>query len=125
MNRLVLSAEQSAFLRQAGVTFAVVHPGSYPANVGRYVLDLIECDYKRAVDAVEVATGQARATRPRSTPTAKAGAATGHPESQGDRPPPPVGLGSPERGRPSSATSPRNLPRHHDSQGRHTHTETP
>ena len=114
MNRLVLSAEHSAFLRQAGVTFAVVHPGSYPANVGRYVLDLIPCDYKRAVDAVAVATGQARATRPRSTPAAKAGAATGHPEGQGDRPPPPVGLGSPERGRPSSATSPQNLPRHKD-----------
>jgi hypothetical protein len=125
MNRLVLSAEQSAFLRQAGVTFAVVHPGSYPANVGRYVLDLIPCDYKRAVDAVEVATGQARATRPRSTLTVKAGAATGHPESQGDRPPPPPAFGS-FLGHPvASATSPRNLPRHHDSQGRHTHTETP
>lgn len=87
MNRLVLSAEQSAFLRQAGVTFAVVHPGSYPENVGRYVVDLIECDYKRAVDAVEVATGQARATRPRSTPVTKAGAATGHPEDKGEPPP--------------------------------------
>ena len=125
MNRLVLSAEQSAFLRQAGVTFAVVHPGSYPANVGRYVLDLIPCDYKRAVDAVEVATGQARATRPRSTPAAKAGAATGHPESQGDRPPPPPAFGSFQGHPVASATSPRNLPRHHDSQGRHTHTETP
>jgi hypothetical protein len=65
MNRLVLSEDQSAFIRESGIKFAVVHPGSYPTNVGRYVLDLIPCDYQRAVDAIAVATGEARATRPR------------------------------------------------------------
>ena len=65
MNRLVLSEDQSAFIRESGIKFAVVHPGSYPANVGRYVLDLIPCDYQRAVDACAVAAGEARATRPR------------------------------------------------------------
>jgi hypothetical protein len=63
--RLVLTEDQSAFIREAGVTFAVIHPGSYPENVGRFVVDLIECDYQRAVDAVAVASGEARATRPR------------------------------------------------------------
>jgi hypothetical protein len=65
MNRLVLSEDQSAFIRETGVKFAVIHPGSYPHNVGRYVLDLIPCDYQRAVDAVAVASGEAKATRPR------------------------------------------------------------
>jgi hypothetical protein len=63
--RLVLTEDQSAFIRESGIKFAVVHPGSYPHNVGRYVLDLIECDYQQAVDAVAVATGEARATRSR------------------------------------------------------------
>lgn len=63
--RLVLTEDQSAFIRESGIRFAVVHPGSYPHNVGRYVLDLIECDYHQAVDAVAVASGEARATRPR------------------------------------------------------------
>ena len=63
--RLVLTEDQSAFIRETGMTFAVVHPGSYPENVGRFVVDLIECDYQRAVDAVAVASGEAKATRPR------------------------------------------------------------
>ena len=48
MNRLVLSEDQSAFIRESGIKFAVVHPGSYPENAGRFVVDLIECDYQRA-----------------------------------------------------------------------------
>jgi hypothetical protein len=63
--RLVLTEDQSAFIRETGMTFAVVHPGSYPENVGRFVLDLIPCDYQRAVDAVAVASGEAKATRPK------------------------------------------------------------
>jgi hypothetical protein len=82
MNRLVLSEDQSAFIRESGIKFAVVHPGSYPANVGRYVLDLIPCDYQRAVDAIAVATGEARATRPRvTTPAIATDASQGHPEA--------------------------------------------
>lgn len=65
MNRLVLTEEQSAFIRETGIKFAVVHPGSYPSAAGRFVVDLIECDYQQAVDAVAVASGEARATRPR------------------------------------------------------------
>ena len=63
--RLVLTEDQSAFIREAGVKFAVIHPGSYPHTVGRFVIDLIECNYQQAVDAVAVASGEARATRPR------------------------------------------------------------
>jgi hypothetical protein len=63
--RLVLTEDQSAFIRESGIKFAVVHPGSYPENVGRFVVDLIECDYQRAVDAIAVASGEAKATRPR------------------------------------------------------------
>jgi len=65
MTRLVLTEDQSAFIREAGVKFSVIHPGSYPHTVGRFVVDLIECDYQQAVDACAVATGEARATRPR------------------------------------------------------------
>ena len=62
-DRLVLTAEQSEHLRATGIRFAVVHPGSYPANVGRFVLDLIPCDCKRAEDAVAVAMGTKRAAK--------------------------------------------------------------
>jgi hypothetical protein len=80
MNRLVLTEDQSAFIRESGIKFAVVHPGSYPANVGRYVLDLIPCDCQRAVDAVAVATGEARANRPRvKAPAIATDALEGHP----------------------------------------------
>lgn len=61
--RLVLTEDQSRFIRETGIRFAVVHPGSYPENVGRYVLDLIECDYPTACAAVEVAQGKRRTVR--------------------------------------------------------------
>jgi hypothetical protein len=82
MNRLVLTEDQSAFIRETGMKFAVIHPGSYPHNVGRYVIDLIPCDYQRAVDAVAVASGEARATRPRvKAPAITPDASQGHPEA--------------------------------------------
>jgi hypothetical protein len=64
-HRLVLTEAQSEFLRTAGAKFAVIHPGSYPENPGRHVLDLIECDQKTAAAAVAVALGEARAVKPR------------------------------------------------------------
>ena len=67
MNRLILTEEQSECIRQSGVRFAVIHPGSYPATAGRFVLDLMSCDYKQAVDAIDVATSKARAVRPRKS----------------------------------------------------------
>ncbi len=71
-HRLVLTEGQSAFLREAGVRFAVIHPGSYPENPGRHVIDLIECDHKCARDALAVAMGEARAVKvktPKATST--------------------------------------------------------
>ena len=70
IQRLVLTEEQSAFIRETGIKFAVIHPGSYPHTVGRFVIDLIECDYKQAADACAVAAGEAKATRPRVKPPA-------------------------------------------------------
>ncbi len=68
-DRLVLTEPQSEHLRAAGIRFAVVHPGSYPENPGRFVLDLIPCDYQRAADAVAVAIGTKHAAKPRAKPT--------------------------------------------------------
>jgi hypothetical protein len=67
--RLVLTEAQSEHLRAVGIRFAVVHPGSYPENVGRFVLDLIPCDYQRAADSVAVAMGTKRAAKPKAKPT--------------------------------------------------------
>lgn len=64
--RLVLTEAQSAHLRAVGVHFAVVHPGSYPETPGRFVLDLIPCEYAVARDAVAVAIGTKRASKPRA-----------------------------------------------------------
>ena len=64
--RLVLTEAQSEHLRAVGVRFAVVHPGSYPKTPGRFVLDLIPCDCATATEAVEVAMGTKRATKPRA-----------------------------------------------------------
>lgn len=74
-HRLVLTEAQSAFLRESGARFAVVHPGSYPEHPGRHVLDLIECDHKTAAAAVAVALGEAKAIRPKAS-TTRARAAT-------------------------------------------------
>jgi hypothetical protein len=59
--RLVLTPEQSAAIHESGIRFAVVHPGSYPTNPGRWVVDLIECDQPTADAAVSVAQGRATA----------------------------------------------------------------
>lgn len=62
--RLVLSAEQSAAIRESGIRFAVIHPDSYPSPfVGRWVVDLIECDQPTADAAVGVAMGTRTARR--------------------------------------------------------------
>ena len=74
--RLVLTEDQSAFIRESGIKFAVVHPGSYPANVGRYVLDLIPCDYQTAAAAVEVATGARKPGKRINTPATAPDAAS-------------------------------------------------
>lgn len=66
--RLVLTAEQSAAIRESGIRFAVVHPGSWPENPGRWVVDLIECDVHQANAAVRVAQGLS--TERRSRPSA-------------------------------------------------------
>lgn len=63
--RITLTDEQSQTLQAAGIRFAIVHPGSYPINPAGYHLDLIACDYQQAAAALSVATGEARATRPR------------------------------------------------------------
>ena len=56
--RLVLTAEQSAVIRESGIRFAIIHPDSYPSpTVGRWVVDLIECDVHQANAAVRVAMG--------------------------------------------------------------------
>lgn len=67
--RLVLSPEQSAAIRESGIRFAVVHPGSWPDNPGRYVLDLIKCDAATATAAVNVALGLARAHKIKQPPS--------------------------------------------------------
>jgi hypothetical protein len=60
--RLVLSAEQSAAIRESGIRFAVVHPDSWPSpTVGRWLVELIECDQPTADAACRVALGKARA----------------------------------------------------------------
>lgn len=123
--RILLSEAASKHLLKAGECFMIAGKSSHPEQPGRIVLHLVPIDKPLADAACLVAMGQARATRPRSTPAAKVGAATGHPEGQGDRPPPPPAFGSFPGTPLPSATSPHNLPRHHDSQGRNTHTETP
>jgi hypothetical protein len=67
--RLVLSAEQSAAIRESGIRFAIIHPDSYPSpNVGRWVVDLIECDSSTANAAVRVATGKSTERRKPAKP---------------------------------------------------------
>lgn len=65
--RLVLTEDQSAFIRQSGQRFFVVHPGS-TTDPGRMILDLIPCDYKQAVDACDVAQGNATVKRKKPVP---------------------------------------------------------
>jgi hypothetical protein len=56
--RLILTAEQSAAIRESGIRFAVIHPESYPSpHVGRWVVDLVECNVHQADAAVRVARG--------------------------------------------------------------------
>jgi len=78
--RLVLSEEQSAAIRESGIRFAIVHPGSYPATVGRWVVDLIECDHDQAKGACEVAMGESVAKRIKPS-AGHLAAADGQPES--------------------------------------------
>jgi hypothetical protein len=65
--RLVLTEEQSKFIRESGERFFVIHPGS-TTDPGRMILDMIPCDYQQAVAAVRVAKGEATATAKRKTP---------------------------------------------------------
>ena len=56
--RLILTPEQSAVIRESGIRFAVIHPDNYPSpTVGRWVVDLIECDQPTADAACRVALG--------------------------------------------------------------------
>jgi hypothetical protein len=67
--RLLLSAEQSAAIRESGIRFGIIHPDSWPSpTVGRWVVDLIECDVHAANSAVRVALGQARAVNLKKDP---------------------------------------------------------
>ena len=54
--RLVLTPEQTAALADGGPRFSVciVHPGSWPDNAGRMLLDLIETDSTTANAVVAV-----------------------------------------------------------------------
>lgn len=63
--RLVLTEGQTAFIRNHGIRFALVHPGSTEVN-GRMVLDLFEIDREAGNAAVRVALGQTteRKTKP-------------------------------------------------------------
>lgn len=62
--RLVLAPEQSAAICESGLRFAVIHPDSHPSpTVGRWLLDLIECDQPTADAAVRVALGHSRTVR--------------------------------------------------------------
>lgn len=70
--RLILTAEQSAAIRESGIRFAIIHPDSYPSpTVGRWVVDLIECDSATANAAVRVARGISKERRSKP-PTAAA-----------------------------------------------------
>lgn len=62
--RLILTAEQSAAIRESGIRFAIIHPDSYPSpTAGRWVVDLIECDAATANALVAVLRGEARVVR--------------------------------------------------------------
>ena len=65
VHRLVLTEDQSAFLRECGKHFIVVTPGSYPSSTGRMVLHIVECGDKQAADACKVALGSHRAVKNR------------------------------------------------------------
>ena len=69
VHRLVLTEDQSAFLRECGKHFVVISPGSYPASTGRMVLHIVECGIKPAADACKVALGQARAIKAKPGPS--------------------------------------------------------
>lgn len=66
IHRLVLTEEQSAFLRERGRHFTIITPGSYPDAVHRHVLLLVECEEKAATDACDVALGKASIRRAKS-----------------------------------------------------------
>lgn len=61
--RLVLTAEQTAFLREEGIHFVAGSPVSMNATTGRATLLLFECDRKTADAACRVAQGTHRAAR--------------------------------------------------------------
>ena len=64
--RLVLTEEQSAAIRESGIRFAVMGPGSYPGATGRSVLYLFECAQETAQAACGVALGTHRAAKIRT-----------------------------------------------------------
>ena len=95
--RLVLSEEQSAAIRESGIKFAIVHPGSYPTAAGRWVVSLVECTQDEAQAACEVAMGQSKARRikPATTPASPADGSDTRPKRQdgysaATGPPPPT-----------------------------------
>lgn len=66
--RLVLSAEQTAAILESGIRFAIIHPGSWPENPGRWVVDLFEVSVATANAAAGVAMGTHRAVK-KTTPS--------------------------------------------------------
>lgn len=64
--RILLSESASARLRSAGDCFAVVGRASYPDDLRRMVLHLVPAPLARAAAACRVATGEARAVKPRT-----------------------------------------------------------
>lgn len=63
--RIILSQAASDAIASAGECALVIGRGSYPDAVGRMVLHIIPCTMKQAADAIAVALGEAKVTRPR------------------------------------------------------------
>ena len=77
--RLVLTEEQSACIRESGIRFAVMGPGSYPSATGRAVLYLFECDQETAAAACDVGMGLSKAKRIKPPPAPAPATTTGSP----------------------------------------------
>jgi len=79
--KLVLSPEQTAILANGDPRFsvAILHPGSWPENPGRMLLDLIEVDSSTANALLAVIRGEARIVR--KSPQKRPRLATSHPRA--------------------------------------------
>ena len=75
--RILLSEAASDALLAAGECFMIAGKSSHPEQPGRIVLHLLPIPKALADAACLVAMGQARAVKPRATPAARAGDASG------------------------------------------------